>query len=405
VNQAVSRGTWALLAGFCLLGLAAASASAFVHYRVLQDPAYSSICDINATWSCAQVYESAYGVFQGVSVAVFGVLWFALVALLVAAGWRSDRLRHAGFAGNVPGYVFILSIPALASVLYLGYASLFVLQAYCIFCLTTYVAVAGLFVVSGTAADGAMTQLPRRAVRDLRTLGSSPAALGVAGLFAAAAIALIAVYPRQVDATTAGELAASAPAPMSQAQQSEFERWFSSLPRVPIAVPTEGAKVLIIKFNDYQCPPCKQTYLAYKPVIDKRIRENPGQVRFVTKDYPLDPECNVNAPGGVHLSACEAAVAVRLARDHGKAEEMEQWLFDNQPQLTPDLVRQAAASVGGVTDFDARYATTLELVKSDIQLGSSLGVRGTPTFFINGVRIPVIKPDYIDAAIGYELTH
>lgn len=401
-----SRRTSLSLLALSLLGLGASLASAYVHYRLLEDPTYSSICDFSATWSCEQVYESAYGAFYGIPVAVGGVVWFGLVTLLVAAAVRaarSPRESAVAFARNMPGYVFALSVVGLAVVLYLGYASFFVLKSYCVFCLLTYVAVAGLFVISGAAADGAMSHLPRRALHDLRTLAASPAALALAAAFSVAAIGFAVAFPRQVDARAAGEAAAAAAEPMSAARQGEFERWYASLPRVPIAVPNDGAKVLIVKFNDYLCPPCKQTYLAYKPVIEKRVRENPGKVKYVTMDYPLDPECNPS--GGSHLASCEAAVAVRLARANDKAGAMEEWLFANQPQLTPDLVKQGARSVGGVQDFDAQYARTLEQVKADIQLGRTLQVRGTPTFFINGVRIPIIKPEYFDAAIAYELTH
>jgi protein-disulfide isomerase len=141
----------------------------------------------------------------------------------------------------------------------------------------------------------------------------------------------------------------------------------------------------------------------YKPVLAKWQASRPGLVAMVTKDYPLEPECNINAPGGQHLAACEAAVAVRLAREKGKAEAMETWLFENQGSMTPALVREGAREIGQVTDFDRRYAPTLELVKADIAQGAQAGVRATPTFFINGVRIPGVKPEYFDAAIAYEL--
>ena len=53
----------------------------------------------------------------------------------------------------------------------------------------------------------------------------------------------------------------------------------------------------------------------------------PGQVAFVNVDYPLESECN---QGGIHSSACEAAVAVRLAKAKNRGPEMEEWLFSNQ---------------------------------------------------------------------------
>jgi uncharacterized membrane protein/protein-disulfide isomerase len=404
------RRTGVVLLLLALLGLGASVAAAFVHYRLLSDAGYISPCDISATWNCSQVYQSQYGAFWGVPVAVGGVIWSAAVTLLALVGLTTSGQAQRGqeLAGRIPGYIFVLAVPALAVVLYLGYASLFVLKTYCLFCLLTYVAVFGIFLVSGAAADGSMTDLPRRAVRDLRLLVSSPMALGVSALFVAGAIALVALFPRPVAATAHEEpVAAAAPAPVALTgqQQSEFERWYSTLPRVPIAVPNEGAKVLIVKFNDYQCPPCRQTHEAYKPIIAKYQGQYPGKVKFVTKDYPLEPECNSNAPAGQHLAACEAAVAVRLARANKRGEAMEEWLFQNQPQMTPDLVREGVKSVAGVTDFDAQYVRQIELVKGDISLGALLQVKGTPTFFINGVRIPILKTELFDAAIAYELKH
>jgi protein-disulfide isomerase len=96
-------------------------------------------------------------------------------------------------------------------------------------------------------------------------------------------------------------------------------------------------------------------------------------------------------------------VAVRLAREKGKAEAMEDWLMANQPAMSPTTVKNAAASVGGVTDFDSRYASTLELVKADIAQGQQLKISGTPTFFMNGMRLPGLRAEFFDAAIAWEL--
>jgi uncharacterized membrane protein len=388
-----------LLVAACLLGLASSAAAAFVHYRLLIDPLYRSVCDISATWSCTQVYESQYGVFWGVPVAVGGVIFFAAATLLA---WRAAG-RDA-VARRMAGYLFALSVPALSVVLYLGYASFFVLKTYCIFCLVTYVAVIAVFLLTGAAADGTMSQLPRRLAADLRILVTTPAALAVMIAFVAGAVGLVAYFPKQVDPVAAASAVDAAPVrTISGEEQSNFDQWYASLPRTPLAIPSDGAKVLIVKFNDYQCPPCRATYEQYKPVIAKYMAQQPGKVKYVTLDYPLEGECNANTPGSMHPAACEAAVAVRLAKAKGRGQAMEEWIFANQPNLTPDLVKQGARSVGQVTDFDAQYPKVLELVKADIALGHTLKVTGTPTFFINGARVPIIKPEFFDAAIAYEL--
>ena len=83
---------------------------------------------------------------------------------------------------------------------------------------------------------------------------------------------------------------------------------------MPLAVPNDGAKVLIVKFADYQCPACGQAYLQYKPIFAKYAASHPGPVKVVMKDYPLSADCNTNVQRTLHPAACEAAVAVRLAQ-------------------------------------------------------------------------------------------
>ena len=148
-------------------------AAAYVHYRLLFDPAYASACDISATVSCTQVYLSRYSTAYGVPVAIYGAIWFVGALLLILAGVVGpQRLRE-----NVPGYLFAMSTAGLAVVLYLGYVSFVVLKTYCVLCLTTDAAVIGLFLVSGAATSFPMTTLPRRAVTDIRAWISSPLAI------------------------------------------------------------------------------------------------------------------------------------------------------------------------------------------------------------------------------------
>ena len=397
------------LGAFALLGLAASSASTWVHYRILQDPTYASFCDVaNTSFSCTDAYTSRFGAVAGVPIALFGVLFFVFVLGLIALSTRSATTRE-----NLPGYVFALSTLGLASVLYLAYASYFILNVVCLLCVGTYVAVIGLFLISGASTKYPMTNLPSRAVKDLRLMMRTPGALTAAIVFVVAAGAAIALFPEQRVTAAASEPAASegttppqaAPMPAADpGQLQKFEQYLGQQPRVPVMVPSDGAAVVVVKFNDYQCPACGQTYREYKQVIAKWTKEQPGKVRFITKDYPLEPECNQFVGQNLHPGACEGAVAVRLAREKGRGEAMEDWLFANQPaMMQPEAVKSAAQSVGQVTDFDARYKATLELVKADIAQGAQLKITGTPTFFMNGMRLPGLRAEFFDAAIAWEL--
>jgi protein-disulfide isomerase len=267
-----------------------------------------------------------------------------------------------------------------------------------------YVSVIGTFIVSGAAA-APVSSLASSAGRDLRALRTSPFALTLAAVWLIGSVAVVAAFPRE--GTTAVSASASEPAPTEPIEQltaeerAEFERWLSAQQRITLDVPADGARVVVVKFNDYQCPACRQTYIAYKGLKAKWEAQSNGQVRFVSVDYPLDTECNT---GGIHGAACEAAVAVRLAKAKNRGEAMEEWLFDNQARLTRDVVEEGVREVAQVTDFDEQYAKTLEAVRADAQMGQRAQITGTPTFFINGIRIGGgLRPAYFDAAIEYEL--
>jgi len=296
----------ALFAMICaLVGLAASAAAASTHYHLLYDPTYRSFCDVSERISCTQVYSSRFSTVRGVPVALLGATWFA-AALLLSIGGLTAR---ESVRDSIPGYLFVLSTVGLSVILYLAYASFFLIKAICLLCLTTYAAVIGLFLVSGAATSIPMTTLPRRAAPDVRVPAASPLTIALVVLFFAGAATTVAFFPRE-SVTASGEIVAPPP---SQDQRSEFLRWYSSQPRVPLIVAAEGAKVLVVKFNDFQCPACGQSYLQYKPIFAKYEAEHPGAVKLVLKDYPLNRDCNDGLPQTIHPAACDAAVAVRRA--------------------------------------------------------------------------------------------
>jgi uncharacterized membrane protein len=380
---------------FAALGLGASLTSSYVHYNLLVNPSFSSFCDVNATVSCTQAYLSPYGSLLGMPVALAGVFFFAVVLGITALSGR--KTPRAG--ESAPAYVFALSTVGLAFVLYLGYASFFVLHAVCILCVTTYIAVIALFLVSAGATSVPITALSTRIGGDIRTMASSPAALIIAALFVVGGVTVIAAFPREQEPAQA----AAALPPLTDQQKADLEKWWAVQPKVDVPVPNDGVKVLMVKFNDYQCPACGQTYRAYAGLIDKWTKT--GQFKFVAKHFPLDSKCNTG--NTLHPAACEAAAAVVMARrkGDGSAEKLEDWFFNHQgpPLLTVDQVKTAARDVGGIPDFDAKYASAIVEVKNEAGMGVMLGVKSTPTFFINGHMTAGQDPRVIDALIDLEM--
>ena len=389
-----------LILALAVAALVASVLSLYVHYQLLHDPAYSSFCDVSETVSCEAVLQSRYATMFGEPVAAGGAIWSALVLLLA---WRGMGSRSQETSAAAAGYVFLLATIGLSAVLYLGYASFVVLQKACPLCLTMYASVIGIFIVSGAAASVSLATLPGRAGRDIAGMMRSPVAATMAALWIAGSISLLAFFP-SVQAGSAAEalVAPAAPAESLQGEElSQFNAWLDAQPHADLPVPNQGAKVLVVKFNDFQCPACRQAYLEYKWVVDKYRKTSPDTVKFVNVDFPLEAECGV---ANLHPSACEAAAAVRMARAKNRGDQMEEWLFTNQSTLTPDAVKGAVRDVAQVTDFDAQYPKMLELIRAESKMGQTLGIQGTPTFYINGIKInATLRPIYFDAAIAHEL--
>jgi uncharacterized membrane protein/protein-disulfide isomerase len=389
-----------LILAFATLGLGASVVSSYVHYQLATNASYTSFCDVNDTMNCAQAYLSRYGSLWGIPVAIGGVIFFALVLLLAGIAGRPGAQSRE----TAPAYVFALSTIGLAVVLYLGWASYFVLKTFCILCAMTYVSVIAIFIISGGATSFPMTTLPGRARRDVRTLVSSPLALVLAVLLIGGAALAVAAFPRE---SGLGQSSSAAQAPLptvSAEERTKIAQWWELQPKAELPISSDGAKVLIVKFNDYQCPACRLTHDSYKSILQKHVAT--GQVKYVVKQYPLEPECNPYVPTGNHFASCEAGAAVIMGRAKGSSAKLEDWIFSHlgPPMLTPDQVKEAARTVGGITDFDAQYPRALEELRTDAGLGQLLGVKSTPTFYING-RMPtqILAPQYFDFLIELEL--
>src|SRR3954447_14268040 len=212
-----------LLVAFSLLGLGASSAATYVHYNLIQNPDYSSFCDINATVTCKAAYLSRYGSVAGVPVAVGGILFFTWVLLMLWGGRGKSAIKD-----SAPAYIFAGSTLALAVVLYLAYASFFILKEVCPLCVATYVAVIGVFIISGGASSVPMSSLPSRFLRDMRVLVATPLALVVALLFVAGASWGMTVFPRESDRPQARPLPE-----LTAEQQAELAKWWDLQPKSP----------------------------------------------------------------------------------------------------------------------------------------------------------------------------
>ncbi len=137
-----------------------------------------------------------------------------------------------------------------------------------------------------------------------------------------------------------------------------------------------NAAVTIVAFTDYQCPSCA----ALHPSLERIVKESGDKVRLVARDFPLSQ----------HTEAFKAAEAAEAAREQGKYWEYVQVLMQNQSSLTVEKLKSFATQLGlDRTRFDAALDSRkfAEMVQTDLDDGIKLGLKATPSLFINGRRV------------------
>ena len=134
------------------------------------------------------------------------------------------------------------------------------------------------------------------------------------------------------------------------------------------------AAITLIEFSDLQCPYCAQL----APVLDKIVKDYPGEVRLVFKHFPLS----------FHSQARAAAAAGIAAGNQGKFFEFRAKVSPRFRELNEALYIQTAQELGlDMVKFKKDMVLTPEINKildEDTELGRKVGVEGTPTVFVNG---------------------
>ena len=159
--------------------------------------------------------------------------------------------------------------------------------------------------------------------------------------------------------------------------------------------PTLGnpaAPVSVVVFDDFECPYCAKAV----PLLKETLQTFPDQVKLVFKNFPLS----------MHKHARAAAVAGLAAERQGKFWPLHDLLFANYNQLNPQKIQQLAEQAGlDMVRFDQDRidAKLVQQVNLEMQEGQKIGVRGTPTIFVNGRRLAQRSKAGIDQLIQAEL--
>ena len=133
--------------------------------------------------------------------------------------------------------------------------------------------------------------------------------------------------------------------------------------------------VVIVEFNDYQCPYCKRAYQAVKSVVG-----SDGKVKIVYKDIPILGEAS-------KIAALAALAAVK----QGKHQPLHNALMEFTGKLDRDKILEIAVGVGvdrAQLEKDMEDPKIKAIIDRNMALASALGVRGTPAFVIGKQFVP-----------------
>ncbi|HSJ99323.1 MAG TPA: thioredoxin domain-containing protein [Myxococcota bacterium] len=163
--------------------------------------------------------------------------------------------------------------------------------------------------------------------------------------------------------------------------------------------PSKGprnAPVTVVEFLDPECEACRAMY----PMVERLLHEYEGRIRLVIRYVPL------------HANSMLAASALEAAGEQGRYWEMLEILFLNQPAWgdhrapRPELIPEYARQIG--LDMDAfqrsfegiKHRAKVERDREDAQ---KLGIRGTPSFFVNGRPLEQLGYEPLRALVEEEL--
>ena len=167
-------------------------------------------------------------------------------------------------------------------------------------------------------------------------------------------------------------------------------------------VPTkgaEGAQVTVVEYSDFQCPFCQKG----KEMLPQILKDYDGKVSISYKQYPLPN----------HNWAMKASIASLCAYEQGndKFWAFHDKVFDNQKKIKLETADETfngyAKEIGlNTTEFDKCVASDemAARVTADMAEAQAIGVNSTPTFVVNGMKVPGANPEGVKSAIDLKLS-
>jgi len=346
---------------------------------------------------CDTVNTSSYSELFGIPLSSYGAVLYSTIFLLALLGLLTTGTLLDELLLSL---VFLLSFFCLGTSFVLAGISIFKLSSFCNLCGVTYLINLALVLVSGRSLKSP-SQTPFKAV--ITTLGSvlktydlkrNPEAYYqktiamliflIFFLSLSSGIAISFFHSEKYTVIDKGKI-------------QKFLENYDSLPR--LGVKTEGSpfkgsekpRVTLVVFSDFTCGYCRTA----SKILDRLLPEYRKELQIVYKHEPHDKTCNLHEEFVSPKKSCELSKASLCAHTYGKFWEYHNLLFEPQQGARPEELSDLAQKAGiRREDFEKcmQDPSTDGILLRDIEEAYRLGVKSTPTFFLNGKMIQGLPP-------------
>ncbi len=324
-----------------------------------------SFCNINEVLDCDAVARTSYSHVLGVPLAVWGMLFYAVILLLNYLRFsKPDDIQRSE---NIQSFIYTLSFGAVMVSVVLSLITAFGIKKVCVLCVANYIInILLFFFIRGKAS---FTANIKNTFKQLYFALTNPMHfLLITAIFT---VGIFSLYYANVNEVFVKDKTFYVP---------KTEMLNMNVFSGNVLGDADG-KIVIEEYTDFECPFCSMA----NSDLYRLVNEFKG-VKVIHRDFPLKKTCNPVLNGeGPHKNSCTAALYGMAAAKQNKSAYLGYLMFLNQQNLEEKrilkLARAAKLDINQLKK-DANDPEALEELKENSEKAFSMGIKATPTFII-----------------------